>query len=207
MDSDLPWMQTMTGRRVDLTNTPKEQIYLRDIAYALSRIPRFNGHTLGNTIWSVAEHSRLVAQLLPTDASPTVRLAALLHDAHEAYLGDIISPVKAAISAKGDPLGGIRWSLDEAIAGAFALERGDLFNDAIRQADREALALEKAQLMGPEPAPWHEMPEPREGFHLKPVGAAAAEAAFLQDVFAAIGARHGIDLSIYTPAAVGGANG
>ena len=98
-----PWTQTACSRAVDLLAPQPEQILLADIARALSRIPRFNGATHGDVAFSVASHSLLVAELAAVshvpeeDNLPTLRLAAMLHDAHEAYMGDLVSPMKAAL--------------------------------------------------------------------------------------------------------------
>lgn len=77
-----------SGKIIDLNNPRPEDITIEDIAYSLARILRFNGH-LKHQI-SVARHSCLVADLVPE----YLALPALLHDAHEAYLGDIVRPVK-----------------------------------------------------------------------------------------------------------------
>jgi 5'-deoxynucleotidase YfbR-like HD superfamily hydrolase len=95
-----PHVLTRSGMLVPLNQPTAEHIRLGDIAHALARIPRFNGHTIEP--WSVADHSRLVARLLPDDVGPTLRLAALLHDGHEAYLGDITSPVAEALRRGAD---------------------------------------------------------------------------------------------------------
>ena len=81
-------MQTFTGRLFDPFNPDPALIDLRDIAHALGNICRFGGHS--RRYYSVAEHSILVASLVPEP----LRLPALLHDAAEAYLGDIITPIK-----------------------------------------------------------------------------------------------------------------
>lgn len=82
------WIETRTGKRVSVQNPQPDQFDIKDIAYALSNTCRFNGHSAG--FYSVAEHSVAVAVRLPAN----LRLAGLLHDATEAYLGDIPSPIK-----------------------------------------------------------------------------------------------------------------
>lgn len=82
------WIETRSGIKVDVQDPKPEQFDIKDIAYALSNTCRFNGHSAG--FYSVAEHSVAVALRLPTH----LRLAGLLHDATEAYLGDIPSPIK-----------------------------------------------------------------------------------------------------------------
>jgi hypothetical protein len=156
-----PWAQTYSGRAVDLLAPQLEQIDIKDIAMALNRLPRFNGHTL--LPWSVAAHSVAVErELVPTGALPleAERLAALLHDAHEAYTGDIISPMQAALSGSG--IKTIQAMVQQAIHARFGLPR--LLPDAtcveIKRADLVLLATEKDQLMSRPPRPWMDLPAP-----------------------------------------------
>lgn len=90
VDAQVPkhWIETIGGRRIDPLAPDEDQIDLADIAHALSNICRFTGHT--REFYSVAQHSILVSRILP----PELRLAGLLHDASEAYLSDVSSPVK-----------------------------------------------------------------------------------------------------------------
>lgn len=174
MTDPAPWVQTASGLAVHLLSPRPEQITLADIAISLSRIPRFNGHTAGR-VWSVAEHCLLVADLVSVtvpDAPPTLLLGALLHDAHEAYCGDRISPVKAAIATlraaqqqlSQDPFTDITIRLDKAIHAAFALTLSDADRETIHHADMQALGIEAAHLMLPPPRPWIDLPEPPPGF-------------------------------------------
>jgi len=87
---------TYSGQKIDLTNPDFSRIVLDDIAIPLSRIPRFNGHT--NYSWTVAEHSMLVAELCSFDKD--CQKLALVHDAHEAFIGDITRPVKQVLGKK-----------------------------------------------------------------------------------------------------------
>lgn len=84
-------IQTFIGKLVDPLNLKMKDISIIDIAHCLSQLCRFTGHT--NTFYSVAEHSLYVSHLLPDEW----KLAGLLHDASEAYLCDLASPVKRAI--------------------------------------------------------------------------------------------------------------
>ena len=86
-------MLTRGGRMVDLLNVKPEDIDLADIAWALAHTCRFMGHPRRH--YSVAEHSINVARLLPEP----IKIYGLLHDAHEAYIGDISTPMKQALSA------------------------------------------------------------------------------------------------------------
>jgi 5'-deoxynucleotidase YfbR-like HD superfamily hydrolase len=94
------WQRMLSGRRLDLLNPSPLDIEISDIAHGLARVARWNGQTLGNHAFSVAQHCLLVeetvGQLKPRLARP-LRLAALLHDAPEYVIGDLISPFKAAV--------------------------------------------------------------------------------------------------------------
>lgn len=83
-----PWIQTYSRKHFEFANPTAEMICIEDIAHALSQINRFTGHT--RDPYSVAEHSILVAQMCESQ----YQLEALLHDAAEAYLGDVSSPLK-----------------------------------------------------------------------------------------------------------------
>jgi len=83
-----PWIETYTGKKLYFLEPKPEQIDIEDIATALSNECRFGGHT--KSFYSVAEHSILVATICPAPLA----LVGLLHDASEAYLRDIASPIK-----------------------------------------------------------------------------------------------------------------
>lgn len=90
----------LSGRRLDLLDPTPMDIEIEDIAHGLSFVARWNGQTHGDFAYSVAEHSLLVEQIfmrIAPKASAKERLAALLHDAPEYVIGDMISPVKAAV--------------------------------------------------------------------------------------------------------------
>ncbi len=118
----MTWIQTYTGRRFDLFHPDPEQVDIRDIAHALGRICRWTGHTLN--AYSVAEHSVRVA-LLVEAWDPTAAYAALMHDAHEAYVGDVSSPMKQAMRR-------------QAKVGPCSFDR---IEDRVVQAVRHALAI------------------------------------------------------------------
>jgi len=90
----------LSGRRLDLLEPSPLDIEIEDIAHGLARVARWNGQTKGSHAFSVAQHSVLVERLV-TELSPRLsreaRLMALLHDAPEYVVGDLISPFKAAI--------------------------------------------------------------------------------------------------------------
>lgn len=85
------YIQLVSGRYVDLLHPIEDDIHISDIAHGLSNLCRFTGHT--STFYSVAQHSVFVANYVPAH----LRLTALLHDATEAYLGDISTPLKALL--------------------------------------------------------------------------------------------------------------
>ncbi|HRO16086.1 MAG TPA: hypothetical protein PLL33_13815, partial [Paracoccus sp. (in: a-proteobacteria)] len=94
------WQRMLSGRRLDLLDPTPMDIEIGDIAHGLAFVARWNGQTRGDWAYSVAEHSLLVERIV-TRADPGIaprwRLAALLHDAPEYVIGDMISPVKAAL--------------------------------------------------------------------------------------------------------------
>jgi len=95
------WQRMLSGRRLDLLDPTPLDIEIEDIAHGLARVARWNGQTRGDHTFSVAEHSLLVEAIagdVETALPRRFRLAALLHDAPEYVIGDLISPFKAALS-------------------------------------------------------------------------------------------------------------
>ena len=99
-DAPRAWQRMLSGRRLDLLDPSPLDVEIQDIAHGLARVARWNGQTKGEHAFSVAEHSlvveKLCAQLQP-GLERKWRLAALLHDAPEYVIGDMISPFKAAL--------------------------------------------------------------------------------------------------------------
>ena len=93
------WQRMLSGRRLDLLDPTPLDIEVEDIAHGLAFVARWNGQTRGDWPYSVAEHSLLVEQIFTrqTGADAKWQMAALLHDAPEYVIGDMISPVKSAI--------------------------------------------------------------------------------------------------------------
>jgi len=94
------WQRMLSGRRLNLLDPSPLDIEIEDIAHGLARVARWNGQTRGPHSFSVAQHSlavERVALLDQPDWPPRWRLAALLHDAPEYVVGDLISPFKAAL--------------------------------------------------------------------------------------------------------------
>ena len=94
------WQRMLSGRRLDLLDPTPLDIEIEDIAHGLAFLSRWNGQTIGQHGFSVAEHSLLVEEVFTTiypKIDPKWKMAALLHDAPEYVIGDLISPVKASV--------------------------------------------------------------------------------------------------------------
>jgi len=144
------WQRMLSGRRLDLLDPTPVDIEIEDIAHGLAFVARWNGQTVGDFPYSVAEHSLLVEQLftrMNPAAAPRWQLAALLHDAPEYVIGDMISPVKAAV---GPGYG----ALDDRLAAAVHIRFGlpaqipDSIKKQIKKADKISAWLEATQIAG-----------------------------------------------------------
>lgn len=157
-----PWLQTRSGRAINLVNPFHGDVDFEDIAEALGQINRFAGHC--RKPLSVACHTLAVADLAAA-IEPTARPWALLHDAHEAYLGDITTPVAFAFGQSGSTmLRDLKHRHDEAILIASGLPvhagyPGPAARSAVAHADALALMWERRDLLGPPPRPWHPLLE------------------------------------------------
>ncbi|MCV6596701.1 MAG: HD family hydrolase [Mangrovicoccus sp.] len=144
------WQRMLSGRRLDLLDPSPMDIELEDIAHGLAFVARWNGQTQGDYAYCVAEHSLLVetifAQIAPK-APVHWRLAALLHDAPEYVIGDMISPVKAAI---GPDYGELDARLTAAIHIRFGLPAAlpKTVKQQIKRADRISAWLEATRIAG-----------------------------------------------------------
>lgn len=144
------WQRMLSGRRLDLLDPTPVDIEIADIAHGLSFVARWNGQTIGDFAYSVAEHSLLVETLvvrLFPKLEPKWRLAALLHDAPEYVIGDMISPVKAAIGpGYGD--------LDQRLAAAVHIRFGlpatlpVRVKRQIKKADKASAWMEATRIAG-----------------------------------------------------------
>ena len=130
-----PYVSTYLGNRFYPLVPRIDHVCIEDIAHGLAYQCRFNGQT--HEFYSVAQHSLVVASLVPTD----LRLAALLHDAAEAYLGDMVKPLKVLLPA----FSAIEDQVSAIIAAAFDVDFSDYA--PIKRADLIALATEKRDLM------------------------------------------------------------
>ncbi|WP_243372283.1 HD domain-containing protein [Microvirga solisilvae] len=144
------WQRMLSGRRLNLLDPSPLDVELDDIAHGLARVARWNGQTIGDHIFSVAQHSLLVESIadhLDPGMPRATRLAVLLHDAPEYVIGDIISPFKAVIgdaykAIEAGLLGAIHLHFGLPAAPSAALKR------FIKQADRQAAFLEATHLAG-----------------------------------------------------------
>lgn len=144
------WQRMLSGRRLDLLDPTPVDIEIEDIAHGLAFVARWNGQTRGDFAYSVAEHSILVEQIFTLqnpDAPVKWRLAALLHDAPEYVIGDMISPVKAAV---GPGYGALDDRLMAAIHIRFGLPASlpKTVKAQIKKADRISAWLEAVQIAG-----------------------------------------------------------
>jgi 5'-deoxynucleotidase YfbR-like HD superfamily hydrolase len=144
------WQRMLSGRRLDLLDPTPVDIEIEDIAHGLAFVARWNGQTKGDFAYSVAEHSLLVEQIfrLQNPDSPVKwQLAALLHDAPEYVIGDLISPVKAAV---GDGYGALDDRLTAAIHMRFGLPAQIplAIKKRIKRADKLSAWLEAIQIAG-----------------------------------------------------------
>jgi 5'-deoxynucleotidase YfbR-like HD superfamily hydrolase len=144
------WQRMLSGRRLDLIDPSPLDIEIADIAHGLARVARWNGQTSGAHIFSVAQHTLLVEAVMRAHApriDEKLRLAALLHDAPEYVIGDMISPFKAV-------LGGDYKVVEQRLLSAIHIRFGlpavvsaDV-TAQIKNADRGAAYLEATMLAG-----------------------------------------------------------
>ena len=144
------WQKMLSGRRLDLLDPTPMDIEIEDIAHGLSFVARWNGQTLGDFAYSVAEHSLLVETLFSrmNPKAPTKwKLAALLHDAPEYVIGDMISPVKSAVGPDYE-------ELDKRLAAAIHIKFGlpaaipVTIKKQIKKADKISAWMEATQIAG-----------------------------------------------------------
>ena len=150
MSQPRAWQRMLSGRRLNLLEPSPIDIEIEDIAHGLARVARWNGQTFGAYAFSVAQHCLIVEALLRHEA-PTLerpwRLAALLHDAPEYVIGDMISPFKAAI---GPDYRSVENALQQAIHIRFGLPARlpAAVAGLIKRADKTAAFSEAVDLAG-----------------------------------------------------------
>ena len=144
------WQRMLSGRRLDLLDPSPLDVEIADIAHGLARVARWNGQTIGAHIFSVAQHTLLVETVLRHEmprVDERMRLAALLHDAPEYVIGDMISPFKAVLD-------GHYKAVEKRLLGAIHIRFGlppvlaDEITQQIKAADRGAAYLEATRLAG-----------------------------------------------------------
>jgi hypothetical protein len=178
------WLQTHSGTPFWVLDPLPGDVIISDIAHHLSRVCRFGGAV--NGFYSVAQHSIHVASVvgtfLPQSAKddPKAYLYALLHDAHEAYTGDIVRPLKRSVP---------EWSVvedrvQEVIYQAYDLDNvSSAVKDAVKRADDALLATEMEQLLEPCLFPWSSPEEPVKGLRLNGNETPGTSKAFFMQVF------------------------
>ena len=180
------WQRMLSGRRLDLLDPSPLDIEISDIAHGLARVARWNGQTRGDHAYSVAQHSLLVEQIFREqnpDAPLQHQMLALLHDAPEYVIGDMISPFKAVM---GGAYKQIEARLETAIHLRFSLPATlpAVLKKAIKKADIVSAYFEATELAGFSTAEAAEFFGRPRGFHaghfdLSPRPTAEIEQAFI----------------------------
>lgn len=168
----MTWLQTGSNRAFDLLRPDPAQVDFEvDIPEALARLARYTGHVRPGP-YSVAQHCVIGADIVFRDTCDREAAAAfLLHDAHEAYLGDIATPIALALglmvaeagafaeigpSVFRSALRNLKARLDAAIYGAAGIGAGQVaYADLISDYDLRMLATERVHLLGKSPQPWN----------------------------------------------------
>ncbi|QRM54839.1 HD family hydrolase [Sinorhizobium sp. BG8] len=143
------WQRMLSGRRLDLLDPSPLDVELTDIAHGLARVARWNGQTRGDHAFSVAQHCLVVEEIFQrlNRCGPDERLFALLHDAPEYVIGDMISPFKAVV---GGGYKTVEKRLEAAIHLRFGLPSSmpRTLKDKIKKADQIAAFFEATELAG-----------------------------------------------------------
>jgi 5'-deoxynucleotidase YfbR-like HD superfamily hydrolase len=179
------WQRMLSGRRLDLLDPSPMDIEIEDIAHGLARVARWNGQTIGEHAFSVAQHSVVVEEIvahIQPGISPRWRLAALLHDASEYVIGDMISPFKAALGVNYKDF---EERLENAIHTRFGLPAKTPveIKKLIKRADRACAFFEATQLAGfthAESLAFFDAPPPGYSLVIDPLPPAAAQARYVE---------------------------
>lgn len=178
------WQRMLSGRRLDLLDPSPFDVEIEDIARGLARVARWNGQTSGDHAFSVAEHSVVVEQLFTTlnpRCAPAEQLTALLHDAAEYVIGDMISPFKHAL---GIDYKAFEARLEEAIHIRYGLppKMPPTLKKKIKQCDLYCAWFEATQIAGFDPVEADQffIPPPRDlKLLIRPLPVKDAEQLFL----------------------------
>ena len=179
------WQRMLSGRRLDLLDPSPFDIEIEDIAHGLARVARWNGQTIGEHAFSVAQHSCVVEEIaahIQPGLDPKWRLAALLHDASEYVIGDMISPFKSAL---GMNYKAFEARLEHAIHVRFGLPPKSpvAIKTLIKKADRACAFFEATQLAGfgrAESLKLFGAPPPGYDLVIDPLPAAVAQERYLE---------------------------
>ena len=172
LEVETTWFQTYKGHDFNVLRPKADMIDIEDIAHALSMICRFNGHV--SQYYSVAQHSVLVASA----CSDEFALYGLLHDASEAYIGDVISPTKPILRNYQD----IEHNIMQVICKKFGIDLTDECESHIKERDLRMLLTEASQLAPNLKLNFHKkINYPTEGykFEIVPWSSEGAEETFL----------------------------
>ncbi|MEO1329677.1 MAG: hydrolase [Pseudomonadota bacterium] len=185
-----PWQRMLSGKRLNLEEPLWTDVEIEDIAHGLSRVARWNGQTIGDWAFSVAQHSLVVERLCVASAPAAdarLRLLALLHDAPEYVIGDLISPFKALM---GEGYKATENRILDAVLTRFGLAGAATRSamKAIKRADQASAYLEAVELAGFEaeiaaryfkPQPWALHAFETGAVSLEPMRPEEAKSAFL----------------------------
>lgn len=160
------WTQTSSGLQFFPFNPDRNKFLITDIAHSLSMVNRYNGHT--PLPYSVAQHCVYVS----LECDPKDAFWGLMHDASEAYIGDLISPVKRFMPAYTE----VEDVIMAAVCRTFGMDLK--MPDSVKKADLTVLAAEARDLFPVKPADW-KLPYPPVARKIKPVGWRAAQRMFL----------------------------
>lgn len=153
----MTWIQTHTRRRFDLMDPRADDVDIEDIAHALGHLCRFGGHS--KRFYSVAEHSVHVSRLVP----PEYQLAGLMHDAAEAYVQDMVRPLKVELERYRE--------IEHGIMCAIANRFNFFFfgQPSVKDADNAMLALERDHpfVMNGATEPWAGLPDPPKSIYIE----------------------------------------
>ncbi len=145
------WFTTLSGKKIEILNPDPYLIQVEDIAGSLAKICRFNGHV--RQFYSVAQHCVLASQNAPEG----LEFAALMHDAHEAYVQDMIGPMKAVFpNFKTE----VERPWETAVRERFALPSSPLIDRLIKRVDNRLLATERRDLVGLDGRTWPDQADP-----------------------------------------------
>lgn len=163
------WVITYSGKRFNILDPNPADVKIEDIACALARQARFNGHT--RFFYSVGQHSCLGAEISPTKE---IALHMLFHDATEAYVGDLVSPVKALLPDFEIIESRIHWAISQAFNLEYPLPK------VVKQIDRRLLATEVRDLITKDLQSWSIGDDEPFDFPIIPWPPEVTEARFLE---------------------------